>query len=75
MPYYNSLRVTLENGISKIAFPSISTGAYGYLVDKAAKIAVETVNRFIRENQYSFELIEWVLFDERTYTAYDTEIE
>lgn len=73
--YYNSLKVAMENGISKIAFPSISTGVYSYPIDKAAKIAVETVNRFIRENHHSFDLIEWVLFDDRTFAAYDTEID
>ena len=73
--YYNSLKVAMDKGISKIAFPSISTGVYSYPVDKAAKIAVDTVERFVRENQYAFDLIEWVLFDDRTFAAYDVEID
>ncbi len=73
--YYNSLKIAMDNGIGKIAFPSISTGVYSYPVDKAAKIAVDTVERFVRENQYAFDLIEWVLFDDRTFAAYDAEID
>lgn len=64
-----------QNEIRKIAFPSISTGVYGYPVDKAAKIVVEIVNRFIMENQYSFDVVEWVLFDDRNFEAYDAEID
>ena len=41
--YKNSLRVALENGIRSVAFPSISTGAYRFPLEKAAKIAVSTV--------------------------------
>jgi len=45
--YYNSLKLAMENGIRTIAFPSISTGVYGYPVEKAAKVAVGTVARFL----------------------------
>ncbi|MBR6697256.1 MAG: O-acetyl-ADP-ribose deacetylase, partial [Lachnospiraceae bacterium] len=48
--YYNSLKLAMENGIRTIAFPSISTGVYGYPVEKAAKVAVGTVARFLEEN-------------------------
>ena len=54
---------------------AISAGVYGYPVDKAAKIVVEIVNRFIMENQYSFDVVEWVLFDDRNFEAYDAEID
>ena len=40
----------IDNGIRSIAFPSISTGAYGFPVELAAKIAVHTVNRFLQES-------------------------
>lgn len=50
-------------GIRSIAFPSISTGAYGFPVELAANIAVHTVNRFLQDNLNSFDLVEWVLFD------------
>ena len=65
--YYNSLRVAADNGIRTVAFPSISTGIYSFPVEKAAGIAVETVRKFINEYQDAFDLVEWVLFDEKTY--------
>ena len=41
--YLNSMKLAEENGLKSIAFPSISTGVYGYPIEKAARIAVETV--------------------------------
>ena len=72
--YRNSLAVAREHGIRTIAFPSISTGIYGYPVRNAAKVAVATVRRFLQENPGSFDLVLWVLFDETTKRAYDQEI-
>jgi len=70
--YRRSLQVAMENGICKIAFPSISTGVYHFPVDKAAAIGVETVREMIEENPEDFDLIKWVLFDEETKRAFDT---
>ncbi|MDO8465756.1 MAG: O-acetyl-ADP-ribose deacetylase [Gallionella sp.] len=42
--YCNSLRVAADHGAHRIAFPSISTGIYGYPVELAARIAVDAVN-------------------------------
>ncbi|HEU0234559.1 MAG TPA: O-acetyl-ADP-ribose deacetylase [Gallionella sp.] len=42
--YRNSLRVAADHGAHSIAFPCISTGIYGYPVELAARVAVETVN-------------------------------
>lgn len=41
--YRNALRLAADNGLSSLAFPSISTGIYGYPLDLAAQIAVTTV--------------------------------
>ena len=73
--YYNSKKVALENGIRRIAFPSISTGIYCFPVEQAAKIAVRTVNSFLNENEQAFELVEWVLFDDYTKQVYDEAVE
>ena len=56
--YYNSMKIAVENGIRTIAFPSISTGVYCFPVERAAKIAVDTVHRFLQENPDSFDLVE-----------------
>ena len=45
--YYNALRVAVENAIKTIAFPAISCGAYGYPIDQAAQIAVQTTRDFL----------------------------
>ena len=42
--YRNSLQLAADNGAHSIAFPSISTGVYGYPVELAARVAVETVS-------------------------------
>ena len=72
--YYNSMKIAVENGIRTIAFPSISTGVYCFPVERAAKIAVDTVHRFLQENPDSFDLVEWVLFNNQAASAYETEV-
>ncbi len=72
--YYHAMQIALAHGIRTIAFPSISTGVYRFPVELAAKTAVWTVNRFLQENVSSFDLVEWVLFDERTEAVYEAEV-
>ena len=69
--YVNSLKLAKEKGIRKIAFPSISTGVYSYPLDEAAKLAVNAVKDFVTKDPEAFDLVIWVLFDERTKAAYD----
>ena len=73
--YFNSMQVALEHGIRSIAFPSVSTGAYRFPVELAAKIAVKTVRRFLEDNEKSFDFVEWVLFDSATELVYDKEMD
>lgn len=47
--YRNSLRLTVSRGLKTIAFPSISTGAYGYPIEKASQIAITTVKEFLKK--------------------------
>ena len=72
--YYNSMKIAVENGIRTIAFPSISTGVYCFPVERAAKIAVDTVHSFLQETPDSFDLVEWVLFNDQAASAYETEV-
>lgn len=69
--YRNSLRLAADQGIRRIAFPSISTGVYRYPVEDAARVAVGTVRQFVRHHPEAFERVEWVLFDRGTLTAYE----
>lgn len=68
--YQNSLQVAINNGIRKIAFPAISTGIYRFPIIEATKIAVSTVNAFIKDHENSFDLIRFVLFDDNAYEVY-----
>lgn len=73
--YSHTLQLSLEHNIRTIAFPSISTGAYRFPVELAAKIAVKTVSGFLADHENSFDLIEWVLFDTMTESIYKAEID
>lgn len=68
--YRNSLLLAVEHGIRRVAFPSISTGVYAFPVEKAAEIAVRTVREFAASHPGALDLVEWVLFDNRTLKAY-----
>ncbi|MEU1177033.1 O-acetyl-ADP-ribose deacetylase [Streptomyces sp. NPDC005820] len=64
--YRESLRVADELGAGTVAFPAVSAGVYGWPMDDAARIAVETV----RATPTRVEEIRFVLFDERAYAAF-----
>ena len=66
--YRNSLEVAVENQIKTISFPSISTGAYRFPVAKAAAIAMETVGKFLQDNE--LEEVRFVLFSESDLREY-----
>lgn len=68
--YRESLKLASEKGLSCLAFPSISTGAYGYPVAEAARVAVKAVASFLREGPTALKEVVFVLFDSRTYEAY-----
>lgn len=65
----------MENQIRSIAFPSISTGVFSFPVEKAARIAVTTVKRFIEEYPESLDVVLWILFDEKTEKIYEAEVD
>ncbi len=73
--YTNSMKLAMEKGFFSIAFPSISTGVYGYPINKAARVAVTTVLKFQKEHPKMVEEVVWVLFDEKTKAVYDKVVE
>ena len=73
--YTNSLSLAVEHGIRTIAFPSVSTGVYGYPVDLAAHVAVDAVEAFLRAHTGMIDDVVWVLFDDHTYDVYTAEID
>lgn len=69
MCYENSLQLAVENDIKTIAFPCISTGAYRFPFDKAATIAIKTVDRFLNSNP-AIEKVFFVVFGEKDLSIY-----
>lgn len=69
--YRNSLALAAENGIRTIAFPAISTGAYGFPADRAAEIAVETVRSVLSETP-DMDLVVFCCFDGSTANLYES---
>ena len=67
--YRESLKLAVENGLKSISFPAISTGAYGYPIKPATKIALQTVIDFVSKDE-SLEEVAFVLFDSATHRAY-----
>lgn len=67
--YRNSLSVAVKNGIKSIAFPAISTGIYSFPIERATKIAVRSVKKFLAENE-SIEKVIFVCFSDDDYRIY-----
>jgi O-acetyl-ADP-ribose deacetylase len=67
--YRRSLEIAAAKGLRSIAFPSISTGAYGYPLEEAAPIAVQTVCDFLQQTK-QISLVRFMLFGEAAYNAY-----
>ncbi|MDH5794227.1 MAG: O-acetyl-ADP-ribose deacetylase [Candidatus Bathyarchaeota archaeon] len=66
--YRNSLKLAVSKGLKTIAFPSISTGVYGYPIEKASRIALTTVKEFLEKDD-KLDKVMFILF-----TRHDLEI-
>jgi len=67
--YKNSLKVAVENNVKSIAFPAISTGVYRFPLERAARIAVTEVKKFLGKNE-SIQNVIFVCFDETNFKLY-----
>jgi O-acetyl-ADP-ribose deacetylase (regulator of RNase III) len=72
--YKESLTLAVTSNLKTVSFPSISTGAYGYPVDAAAEVALQTVIKFLGKEVPLQEVV-FVLFDNRTCEVYIEELE
>ncbi len=72
--YQNSLKTAVENNISTIAFPSISTGVYGYPMEQAAEAAIRTISYFLQTN-LSVKKVFLVCFGQQAYTIHRKKFE
>ncbi len=68
--YRCSLEVASENNVRSVSFPSISTGAYGYPMEEAAPIALQTAINYL-ESHADIKLVRFVLFGKRAYQVYE----
>jgi len=78
--YKSCLAIALDYALKTIAFPSISTGAYGYPVDQAARVALAATSQFLKAKESEakptpFEEVRFVLFDPASLTAYQSALE
>ncbi len=69
--YVNSLRLAVENGLKRIAFPSISTGVYGYPIELASRVTLKIVSDFILSEDKIDEVV-FVLFSHGDLNVYRT---
>lgn len=67
----NSLEQARQAGARSVSFPAISTGAYGYPIEKAAAVAINTVKEFSEANPDCFDEIRFVLFDKGSLSVYE----
>jgi O-acetyl-ADP-ribose deacetylase len=67
--YRRSLEVAVQNGMSSLAFPAISTGIYGFPLERATRIAVREVRAFVEKNP-ALEKVLFVCFDRHTRDVY-----
>ena len=68
--YRESLKLAAESHLTGVSFPSISTGAYGYPVGEASRIALGAVISFLNKSVTSVKEVVFVLFDSRTFDTY-----
>lgn len=68
--YRHSLQLARENRLRRIAFPAISTGVYGFPADRAARIAMQTVEEITQEYPHAFDEILFVCFNQPCLEAY-----
>ena len=69
--YGESLALASGHGLRSIAFPSISTGAFGYPLAEASEVAIESILTFLKEGHTSVDQVSLVLFNAATMAAYE----
>ncbi len=69
--YRRSLEVAVENGARTVAFPSVSTGAYGFPADKASRLALKAISDFLEKNPGKLDRVTMVLFSDRVLEQYE----
>ncbi|WKK87331.1 macro domain-containing protein [Marivirga arenosa] len=71
--YKNALELAEKYNVDSIAFPAISTGAFGYPIEEATKIVISAVKEYCSKAT-SIKLIRFILFNEKDYKVYENEL-
>ncbi|MFL5741693.1 MAG: O-acetyl-ADP-ribose deacetylase [Flavisolibacter sp.] len=72
--YLNSLQLAADHGCRSVGFPNISTGVYRFPKKEAARISIQAVNEFLKNNDVPAEVV-FVCFDEENFELVQKEIE
>ena len=73
--YRRSLEVAVENDLRSVAFPSISTGVYGYPIRQAARTALRTAMDYLKEHPGVLDLVRFVQFSAADHQVYAEALE
>ena len=68
--YRNSLRIAAGYNLKTVAFPNISTGVYGYPIEEATRIAIDTVKKFLEGESHQIEKVYFVSFSDHDLGVY-----
>jgi len=69
--YRSSLRLAAEHGARTVSLPAISCGIYGYPVDQAARIVIDTVSDVLATEPGSIERVTFVLYSQGTHDVFE----
>ncbi|OXA53754.1 macro domain-containing protein CT2219 [Folsomia candida] len=69
--YSSTLKLMKENNIKTIAFPSISTGIYGYPIEHASHVALKTVRDFVKQNKEHVDRVIFTVFSDADREVYE----
>jgi len=73
--YRSSLELAREKGLRSVAFPSISTGAYGFPVERAARVALRTLLGYLHDHPGAFDVVRMVLWSPQDFQTYREALE
>ena len=73
--YISSLKRAMEKKVRTISFPAISTGAYGFPIDLAAKITLLAIKEFLEKNPHVFDEVRLVLFNDKVFNSFKEALE
>ena len=73
--YRRSMEIATKHGLDSVAFSAISTGVYGYPMNLAGNIALDTVLKFLEENETSLTLVRFVLYTSDAWYQFQQELD